>query len=71
MIENMNRAESKQRITNTLHTCHKGRLVPHKKVPTAVSILPMAVATKLKSLHLPTDQIKAATGLSEEDIEKL
>ena len=31
----------------------------------------LEVATKLKSLHLPTDQIKAATGLSEEDIEKL
>ena len=41
----MNNAEIRHRMINTLHTCHKGSVVPHNHEPTAVNILPMAVAT--------------------------
>ena len=51
-MTNMNKAESKQRTMNTVHTDHKGRPA-HKKPPTATNMLPIAVATNQPPIIKP------------------
>ena len=51
-MTNMNRAESKQRTMNTVHTDHKGRPA-QRKPPTATKRLPIAVATNQPPIIKP------------------
>lgn len=53
MIENMNKAETRHKMMNTHQTCHNGNVVPHKNEPTAVSMLPIAVATNQPPIIIP------------------